>query len=53
MLEGSTLRVPPESTDVEALGSDEDIILGFTDGEALGYKLGLDDEVTLGVDDGS
>ena len=51
--EGSTLEVPHGSTDAEAICSDEGIILGFTDGEALGSTFGLDDGVTLELDVGS
>ena len=47
MIEGSTLGVSLVSHDCETIFSDEGIIIGFTDGEALGSTLGLDDGVAL------
>ena len=51
MVDGSTLGLILGYTDDKAIVSYEGMLLGYTDVELLDSTLGLDDGVTLGVDD--
>ena len=50
MLEGLALGVPLCSTNGGALGSDEGIIIGYTDDELIGSSLVATDGNTLDMD---
>ena len=49
-IEGILLVDSLGCTDDKVIFFDEDIILGYTDGEVLGTVIGIVDEITLGLD---